>query len=398
MTNASIKAEATQYIINTYGTARTVAFVRGEGPYVWDADGKRYLDFLGGLAVNGLGHCHPAVVEAIREQAGKLLHCSNLYYIEPQVRLAKMLAENSFADQSFFCNSGAEANEAAIKLVRKYAKDDGHPERTVILTMDQSFHGRTLATITATGQPKYHLGFEPLPLGFRYAPFDDLDAATAAMEGDVCAILVEPIQSEGGVNVASDGYLEGLRALCDEHGALLVFDEVQTAMGLLGTLWGYESFGVTPDVLTMAKALGGGVAIGALLTRQDIAETFGPGTHAATFGGNPLATAAACAAFSTVLDQDLPAHATEIGEYLREQMLTLKDEFDCIEGMRGRGLLQGLVLNVDGNGIAAQCMENGLVTSCTNNDVLRFLPSLTIERPHVDEAVDTVRKSLRESA
>ena len=394
MTNASIKAEATKYIINTYGTARTVAFVRGEGPYVWDADGKRYLDFLGGLAVNGLGHCHPNVVEAIRDQAGKLLHCSNLYYIEPQVRLAKMLAENSFADQSFFCNSGAEANEAAIKLVRKYAKDHDHPERNVILTMNQSFHGRTLATITATGQPKYHKGFEPLPVGFRYAPFNDLNAAAEAMKGDICAILVEPIQSEGGVNVASQSYLEGLRALCDEHGALLVLDEVQTAMGRLGTLWGYESYGVTPDVVTMAKALGGGVAIGAMLTTKEIAETFSPGTHAATFGGNPLATAAACAAFSTVLKENLPARATEMGTYLQEQVLALRDDFDCIVGMRGRGLLLGVVVNVDGNAIAARCLENGLVTICTNGDVLRFLPPLTIERSHVDEAVAILRESL----
>jgi len=398
MTNASIKAEATQYIINTYGTGRSLAFVRGEGCYIWDADGKRYLDFLGGLAVNALGHCHPAVVEAITAQAGTLLHCSNLYYIEPQVRLAKMLAETSFADQSFFCNSGAEANEAAIKLVRKYAKDHGHPERTVILTMDQSFHGRTLATITATGQPKYHKGFEPLPEGFRYAPFNDLSGAADAMNGDVCAILVEPIQSEGGVNVAAEGYLEGLRDLCDEHGALLVFDEVQTAMGRLGTLWGYESFGVTPDVLTTAKALGGGVPIGALLTTAAIAETFGPGTHAATFGGNPLATAAACAAFKTVVDENIPAHATAMGDYLRAGMLSLRDDFNCIEGMRGRGLLQGLILNVDGNDIAARCIENGLVTICTNNDVLRFLPPLIIDESHVDEAVDIVRKSLSEAA
>ncbi|MDA1192816.1 MAG: aminotransferase class III-fold pyridoxal phosphate-dependent enzyme, partial [Candidatus Poribacteria bacterium] len=200
MSNASIKADATKYIINTYGTGRTLAFVKGEGAYVWDADGNKYLDFLGGIAVNALGHCHPAVVEAITQQAKTLIHCSNLYYIEPQVRLAKLLVENSFADQAFFCNSGAEANEAAIKLARKYAKDNGHPDKFEILTFNQSFHGRTLATITATAQPKYHKGFEPMPTGFRYVPFNDLDAVKAAMSDSVCALLVEPIQSEGGVN------------------------------------------------------------------------------------------------------------------------------------------------------------------------------------------------------
>jgi predicted acetylornithine/succinylornithine family transaminase len=394
MTNASIKAEATQYIINTYGE-RKLALVRGEGCYVWDADGNRYLDFLGGIAVNGLGHCHPAVVNAIVEQARTLIHCSNLYHIEPQVRLAKLLVENSFADQCFFCNSGAEANEAAIKLARKHAKDNGHPEKFEILTMLQSFHGRTLAAITATGQPRYHKGFEPLPPGFRYVPYDDLDATREATNENVCAILVEPIQSEGGVNVASPGYLEGLRELCDAHGALLVFDEVQTAMGRLGTLFGYESFGVVPDVLTMAKSLGGGVPIGALLTKRRIADSFGPGTHAATFGGNPLVTAAACATLKTILEEGLAAHAAEMGRYLTERMLSLQAEFDCVAGMRGRGLLQGLVLRVDARPIAAKCIEEGLLTISTNDEVLRFLPPLVIEREHVDEAVGIVRRALK---
>ncbi|MBM3214608.1 aspartate aminotransferase family protein [Candidatus Poribacteria bacterium] len=396
MSNASIKAEATQFIVNTYGE-RSLALVRGEGPYVWDADGNRYLDFLGGIAVNGLGHCHPAVVAAITEQARTLIHCSNLYYIEPQVRLAKLLVENSFAEQCFFCNSGAEANEAAIKLARKYAKDSGKSGKFEIVTMNQSFHGRTLAAITATAQPKYHKGFEPLPSGFRYVPFDDLDAAKAAMASSVCAVLVEPIQSEGGVNVASPGYLEGLRKLCDANGALLIFDEVQTSMGRLGTLWGYESFGVVPDVLTMAKSLGGGTPIGALLSRRDIAASFGPGTHASTFGGNPLVTAAAHAALTTVLNENLPAHAAKVGAYLSERMAALRGEFPCIVGTRGRGLLQGLVVNVDAKPIAAKCIEEGLLTISTNDSVLRFLPPLTIQREHVDEAVAIVRRALKAS-
>lgn len=398
MTNASIKAEATKYIINTYGDGRSLAFVRGEGAYVWDADGRRYLDFLGGIAVNALGHCHPAVVEAITEQAKTLIHCSNLYYIEPQVRLAKLLVENSFADQCFFCNSGAEANESAIKLARKYANDQGHSGKYEIVTMDQSFHGRTMATITATAQPRYHVGFEPMLEGFSYVPFNDLDAARAAVGDKTCAILVEPIQSEGGVNVAEDGYLQGLREIADANGALLIYDEVQTAMGRLGTLWGYESFGVTPDVVTMAKALGGGAPIGALITTEAIAQSLGPGTHASTFGGNPLVSAAAHATLKTILDEDIPAHVAEVGAYLEEAMLGLRDEFDCIVQVRGRGLLRGLEVSIDGNPVAAKCIENGLTTICTNNNVLRFLPPLNIERTHVDEAVEIVRKSLREAA
>ncbi|GIX05947.1 MAG: acetylornithine aminotransferase [Candidatus Poribacteria bacterium] len=399
MTNASIKAEATKYLINTYGTARSLALVKGEGVYVWDADGKRYLDFLGGIAVNALGHCHPAVVRAITEQARTLIHCSNLYYIEPQVRLARLLVENSFADQCFFCNSGAEANEAAIKLARKWAKDHGHPERYVIVSMEQSFHGRTLAAITATGQSKYHKGFEPLPEGFRHVPYNDLEAARRALEaGDVCAVLVEPIQSEGGVNTPDRDYLRGLRALCDEFGALLILDEVQTGLGRLGRLWGYEVFQVEPDAITLAKALGGGVPIGALLAKASVAESFGPGTHASTFGGNPLASAAAYATLRTILDENLPEHAAAMGEYLQEAMLALRKEFDCILGVRGVGLLRGLEVSpeVDGNALAARCIENGLLTICTNNTILRFLPPLIIQPEHVDAAVEVVRRSLRE--
>jgi predicted acetylornithine/succinylornithine family transaminase len=394
MSNATIKAEATEYIINTYGE-RKLALVRGEGAYVWDADGNRYLDFLGGIAVNGLGHCHPVVVDAVTQQARTLIHCSNLYYIEPQVRLAKLLAQHSFADQCFFCNSGAEANEAAIKLARKVAHDRGFDGKYEIVTMTQSFHGRTLAAITATAQPKYHKGFEPLPTGFRYVPFNDLDAAKDAVTDSVCAVLVEPIQSEGGVNVAEPGYLDGLRALCDRHDALLVFDEVQTSMGRLGTLWGYESFGVVPDVLTMAKSLGGGVPIGALLTTKEIAASFGPGTHASTFGGNPLASAAACATFQYILDENLPARVAEVGAYLTERLLALKGEFPYIVGVRGRGLLQGLVVSVDAKPLASRCIEEGLLTISTNDEVLRFLPPLIIGQEHVDEAVGILRRALK---
>ena len=396
MTTAEIKAMATKYIINTYGD-RKLALVRGEGPYVWDADGAKYLDFLGGLAVNGLGHCHPNVVAALREQAGKLLHVSNLYYIEPQAKLAQLLIDNCDMDQCFFCNSGAEANESAIKLARKYAKDQGRTDAHEIITMENSFHGRTMATITATAQTRYHAGFEPMVPGFKYVPFDDLPAVEAVIDEKTCAILVEPIQSEGGVNVPSDGYLEGLREICDKHNLLLIFDEVQTAMGRLGTLFGYQSYEVVPDVITMAKSLGGGVPIGAMLAKKHIAESFVPGTHAATFGGNPLVTAAAYATLRTVIDENLGENAVKIGAYLTEKLMNLKEKYP-IKEVRGRGLLLGLVMAVDANALAAQCIENGLITICTNNYVLRFLPPINIEAKHVDEAVSIVEKSLADTA
>ena len=394
MTTAEIKAMATEYIINTYGD-RTLAFVKGEGPYLWDADGKQYLDFLGGLAVNGLGHCHPNVTAAIREQAGKLLHTSNLYYIQPQAELAKMLVENSDMEQVFFCNSGAEANEAAIKLARKFTKDSGRPDAYEIITMENSFHGRTMATITATAQTKYHIGFEPMLEGFTYVPFDDLPATEAAINEKTCAILVEPIQSEGGVNIPSDDYLQGLRALCDEHKLLLIFDEVQTAMGRLGTFFGYQSYGVVPDVITMAKALGSGVPIGAMLAKREVAASFVPGTHAATFGGNPLVTAAARATVQTILDENLAVNAVKMGNYLAGGLMELKGQYPVKE-VRGKGLLRGLVMEVDAKPLAAKCIENGLITICTNDYVLRFLPPLNINTAHVEEAVNIVEKSMDE--
>ena len=394
MTTAEIKTMATEYIINTYGD-RNLAFVKGEGPYLWDAEGKQYLDFLGGLAVNGLGHCHPNVVAAIQEQAGTLLHTSNLYYIQPQAELAKMLVENSDMEQVFFCNSGAEANEAAIKLARKFTKDGGRPNAYEIITMENSFHGRTMATITATAQTKYHIGFEPMLEGFTYVPFDDLPATEAAINEKTCAILVEPIQSEGGVNMPSDGYLEGLRTLCDEHNLLLIFDEVQTAMGRLGTFFGYQSYGVVPDVITMAKALGSGVPIGAMLAKREIAASFVPGTHAATFGGNPLVTAAARATVKTILDENLAVNAVKMGNYLAGGLMELKGQYPVKE-VRGKGLLRGMVMDVDAKPLAAKCIENGLVTICTNDYVLRFLPPLNINTGHVEEAVNIVEKSMAE--
>ena len=394
MKTAEIKSMATAYIMNTYGD-RKLAFVRGEGAYIWDADGVKYLDFLGGIAVNSLGHCHPNVVSAIREQAGTLIHVSNLYYIEPQAKLAKLLIDNCDLDQCFFCNSGAEANEAAIKLARKYIKDQGRTDAYEIITMENSFHGRTMATITATAQTKYHKGFEPMLPGFKYVPYDDLSAVEATISKRTCAILVETIQSEGGVNTPSSGYLQGLRELCDKHKLVLIFDEVQTAMGRLGTFFGYQSYGVIPDILTMAKSLGAGVPIGAMLAKKHLADSFVPGTHAATFGGNPLVTAAACATVQTILDENLGENAVKMGDYLADKLMQLQNRYP-IKEVRGKGLLRGLVLSVDANALAAKCIENGLITICTNNYVLRFLPPLNITTEHVDEAVSIVEKSLAE--
>ena len=392
MTTAEIKAMATQYIMNTYGD-RQLAFIKGEGAYVWDAEGKKHLDFLSGIAVNGLGHCHPRVVEAIRNQAETLLHISNLYYIQPQAKLAKILVENGELDQCFFCNSGAEANEAAIKIARKFVKDSGRPNAFEIITMEQSFHGRTIATITATAQPKYHQGFEPMLPGFVYVPFDDLGAVADAISEKTCAILVEPIQSEGGVNVPGEGYLQRLRDLCDANDLVLIFDEVQTSPARLGTFFGYQSYGVTPDVITMAKALGGGTPIGAMMAKRAVADSFVPGTHAATFGGNPLVTAAAVATLETILEQNLCANAKQIGDYIVKKFLTFKDRYPLID-IRGRGLLRGLVFSVDAKPLAAKCIENGLITICTNDHVLRFLPPLNITEEHVDEAYQILEKSM----
>ncbi|MBB15672.1 aspartate aminotransferase family protein [Candidatus Poribacteria bacterium] len=394
MTTAEIKEMATKYIMNTYGD-RKLALVRGEGPYVWDAEGKKHLDFLGGIAVNGLGHCHPKVVEAIQKQAEKLMHVSNLYYIEPQAKLAKLMIDNGELDQCFFCNSGAEANEAAIKIARKYAADNGKSNAYEIITMDNSFHGRTMATITATGQTKYHKGFEPMLPGFNYVPFDDLDAVTQAITTQTCAILVEPIQSEGGVNVPSVGYLEGLRKICDQHNLLLIFDEVQTSPGRLGAFFGHQTYGVVPDVLTMAKFLGGGAPIGAMLAKKEVAESFVPGTHAATFGGNPLVTAAALATLETIIEEDLFANAISVGNYLAEKFMHLQ-KLVPLQEVRGRGLLQGVVFDIDAKSIATKCIENGLITICTNDYVLRFMPPLNITKDHVDEAYDIVEKSIAE--
>lgn len=388
-------ARAGRSLANTYARF-PVVLQRGEGCRVWDVDGKEYLDFVAGIAVCALGHCHPALVKAVQAQAGTLLHVSNLYYIEPQIRLAELLTQHSFADRVFFCNSGAEANEAAIKLARKYAKEHHGPERVEIITMENSFHGRTLATVTATAQPKYHAGFEPLLPGFRYVPFDDLTAVERAVGPRTAAILVEPIQGEGGVRVPSEGYLQGLRKLCDQVGALLIFDEVQTGIGRTGRLFAYEHWGAEPDVMTLAKALGGGVPIGAMLASDEVAASFTPGTHAATFGGNPLATAAALATLETILDEKVVARAAGMGEHLLRELQGIEGAHGAVRAIRGKGLLVGMELDQEVKPVLARCLEQGLLLSSAGDKVIRFAPPLIVSEDEVRRAVGILDTVLRE--
>lgn len=395
MDNAAIIALGEKYVMRTYGRY-PVALVRGEGTRVWDADGREYLDFVGGLAVNSLGHCHPRVVAAIREQAGKLLHCSNLYWIETQVELARLLVENSALDKVFFCNSGAEANEGAIKLARKYAKEHRGAESYEIITMRRSFHGRTLATLTATGQEKFHRGFAPLPPGFRYVPFNDLASLRAAVGPKTCAVMLEPVQGEGGVYAANKDYLQAVRALCDDEGLLLIFDEVQCGLGRTGYLFAYQYYGVEPDILTLAKALAGGVPIGAMLAKEKVAASFAPGDHASTFGGNPLATAAGVAAFRALLEEGLVDNARVMGEYFRGELEKLVREFPQLIEVRGRGLLLGLEIDGLADAVVNACMERGLLINSLHGHVLRFLPPLNVSKEEIDKAIAVLKEALQE--
>src|SRR5262247_4132638 len=337
-----------------------IALVRGEGMRVWDSDGKEYLDFTGGIAVTALGHSHPRVVGTIREQATTLMHVSNLFHIPQQTHLAKLLCDHSFADRVFFSNSGAEANEAAIKLARKWAKEHGASDRGDIITMRGGFHGRTLATVTATAQEKYHHGFEPLPGGFKYVPFNDVRAVERAIDSRTSAVLVEPVQGEGGVLVPDDGYLPGLRKLCDEAAILLVLDEIQTGMGRTGKLWGYEHTGVAPDIMTLAKALANGVPIGATLATEDVASAFTPGTHGSTFGGNSFATAVGLTVLTTLLEERLPERAATAGRHLLDRLAAVQKKHSAMAtAVRGRGLLAAVDLATPVGNVVSGCRERG---------------------------------------
>ncbi|MBF0187640.1 MAG: acetylornithine transaminase [Magnetococcales bacterium] len=364
-----------------------VAFERGEGCRVWDSDGKEYLDFLSGIGVNNLGHCPPKVVEAIRQQAGSLIHTSNLYRIPGQERLAERLTESCFADQAFFCNSGAEANEAAIKLVRKYQRDNGRPGRFEIITTINSFHGRTITTLTASGQEKVQRGFDPLAPGFRYVPFGDIEAVEKAVSSYTAAILVEPIQGEAGVRVPPDGYLEALRRIADHHDLLLVFDEVQTGMGRTGRMWGHQWTKVAPDVMTIAKAIASGLPMGACLASARVAKTLSPGTHGSTFGGNPLCCAAANATLDMLLDDGVLEGAEEKGKRFEAGLRDIMERHKLVKEVRGRGLMLAMVLNAPAEEVAAISLSRGLLLNCTMGTILRFLPPLIVSDEEIERAL-----------
>lgn len=388
--------------MNTYSRFPAV-MVEGDGCILKDADGKEYLDFLSGIAVCSLGHCHPDVTRAIREQAGKLVHVSNLFHTIPQTELAALLVENSFADRIFLANSGAEANEAAIKLVRKYAG----PGRYEIISLLGSFHGRTLATVAATGQEKFHKGFEPLPEGFRHAPFamgetaKNLETIKSLIQPETCALFCEPLQGEGGVRPLEPEYLQGLRQLCDAHNLLLIFDEVQVGMGRTGTLFAYEQFGVQPDILTSAKALGNGLPIGAMLATEKAAAAFEPGTHASTFGGNPVACAAAIVTIKTMLADGFFAGVLEKGQYLTKRLEEVVVKYPAIaRGVRGLGLIQGLVLTetgvAQGAAIVKRLFSKGVLINFAGNTVLRFIPPLIAGKPEIDLLIETMEEVFAE--
>lgn len=393
MNTQEIMEMGQKYVMNTYGRL-PMALVKGEGAWVWDAEGRKYLDFVAGLAVNSLGHCHPRVVAAIREQAGTLMHVSNLYWIEPQVKLAELLVENSALDKAFFCNSGAEANEGAIKLARKYARKYLGPDKYEIITFEKSFHGRTLAAITATAQPKYQKDLDPLPPGFKYVPFNDFTALEAAVSANTCAIMMEPVQGEGGVNVADYDFMQKVKQLCADKHLLLIFDEVQCGLARTGKLFAYEHFGAEPDIMTLAKAVAGGFPMGVLMAKEKVAECFQPGDHASTFGGNPLASAAGYAAMSILADPSFLAETAAKGEYFENQLQKLQNKYSFITDVRGKGLILGLGIKVEGKQIVDACLANGLLINCVGSNVLRFLPPLIVSREDIDTAVAIIDQAM----
>lgn len=366
----------------------------GDGPYVYDTKGKKYIDFLAGIAVNVVGHNYKPLVDAVSKQAGKMIHCSNLYYTEVQVEAAEKLKKLSGMDKVFFGNSGAEANEGAIKLARKYATNIDS-EKIQIISALHSFHGRTLATLTATGQDHYHHGFGPLPAGFDYVPYNDIQALEAKMSDKTCAVMLEAIQGEGGVHVPDPDYLPKVRALCDKYNAVLIFDEVQCGMGRTGTFFGCQQFGVKPDIVTLAKGLAGGVPIGAFMATDKVASAFHAGDHGSTFGGNPLACAAACVVLDALIDGNLMENAKEIGAYLQSKFEEYKAKYpNLIKEVRGRGLILGMELTRPGREIANECLDYGAIINCTAGNVLRFVPPLNITKAHVDELISILDKVL----
>ncbi|QDS88862.1 Acetylornithine aminotransferase [Rosistilla ulvae] len=379
-----------QFVIPNY-VRYPVNLVRGEGSKVWDSEGKEYLDLFPGWGCNLLGHCPPRIVEAVQKQVAELIHVPNTWYMQQQGQWAQLLSERSFGGQAFFCNSGAEANEAAIKLARLHTP----AERYKIITFTGGFHGRTLGALTATAQPKYHEGLGPLVAGFTYCPFGDLAAVREAVSDQTCAIMLEPIQGEGGVQIPPDGFLQGLRELADEHGLVLIFDEVQTGCGRTGEWFGYKYFGVEPDIMTLAKSLCGGIAGGAMMARPEIAASLKPGTHASTFGGNPIAAAAGIAAIETIEAEGLLDHAKQLSQLIEDKANALVDQFEFVRQVRVAGLMIGIELDIEGAPIVAQCMKQGLLINCTQGNILRLLPAMNLELSDAERGLDIIAEALQ---
>ena len=390
MSGENITSMSNTYLMNTYGE-RVASIVRGKGTKVWDLEGKEYLDLIAGIAVSTLGHCHPEVVDAIRKQAETLIHASNLYYTKPQAELAKKLVENSFADKVFFCNSGAEANEAAIKLSRK--SGNGKHE---IITMEGSFHGRTIATLTATGQEKVKKGFAPFLPGFKHVPFNDLPAVEKVIGDETIAVMVEPVQGEGGDRVAGEEFITGLRRLCNDRNLLLILDEVQCGLGRTGKLFAYEHYGIEPDIMTLAKPVGGGLPLGVVLATERVSKVFNPGSHASTFGGNPVACSAGLATLEVILEEGLIEKAESLGKYLFGKLCEVKEKHKLVSDVRGKGLMLGIELNVPGKEIVAECALRGVLLNCTAERFIRFLPPLTVTEEEIDAGVRVLDEVLDE--
>jgi len=382
-----------KYVIGNYGRMPVVV-VRAEGSYFWDLNDKRYLDLFPGWGCSAIGHCHPKVVAAVREQVGRLIHMDNTFYTLEQGRLGQMLSERSFGGQCFFCNSGAEAVEAAIKLARRATP----AERYKIITMEKSFHGRTYAAMSATAQSKTHAGNQPLLAGFAYVPFNDLEAVEKAIDEETAAVLVEPVQGEGGVNVATDGYLAGLRELCDRHNMVLIFDEVQCGGGRTGRWFGHQHWGIEPDIMTLAKSLGGGAPIGAIVAKPEVAAALTPGSHASTFGANPLVVAAAIATIEAIEQEDLLANAQQMGEYARGKAQELSERCDLVGPARGLGLMLGIELKIPGAQIVTDALEAGLRVNCTQDTILRMLPAMNVTREQLDEGFAILEQVLCRTA
>lgn len=393
----TIKKMDEKYYMNTFGERLPVAFEYGHGSTLYDDYGKPYTDFLSGIAVNTLGYNHPKLSRAIAAYAGKVMHCSNLFYIESQADLARKLVENSCGDRVFLANSGAEANEGAIKLARKYFYSK-HQYKYEIITLENSFHGRTMATVAATGQEKYQRPFEPMPTGFVHVPINDIEALKAALSYKTCAIMAELIQGEGGIYELTPEYIKFLRDICDEREILLIFDEVQTGMGRTGKLFAYEHYGVEPDIFTLAKGLGGGIPIGAVVAKESVAKYMEPGDHGTTFGGNPLASGAALAVLDTILEDGFLENVASKGEYFRDRLIELMEDRPYVEDVRGKGLMLGLQLsdNIPGRDIVIKMLNKGFIINCAGSNTLRFLPPLIIEKNDIDGLIDALHEVLLE--